>query len=265
MLNWRQQTIRPWYNFVAMCTCGLKNIQKLCWFSKTPKTDQIADLKYDLIMQVAWNTRNFIPMPPKLNISGTTAEEMSLTAAMEEIVPATIPGWFIPGVTDHKGLINQMQKVRPVDDAKKARLLTHLASEKPEIVKALEMFWKNRAGIETFASILMTICVKAGLMGSASRWLEYLENEKRTLGILPCERADLIAVSNAFDQGEKVETIIDMNERIGELIAWEHNLQKKKGMENVMGSTANFYGKASDLLDHLRNPTEKIPEKPPRR
>ena len=119
------------------------------------------------------------------------------------------------------------------------------------------MFWKNRAGIETLASILMTTCIKAGLMGSASRLLEYLENERQTLGILPCERADLIAVSNAFNQGEKVETVIDINERVGELVAWEHILQKMKGMKTIMGSTANFYGKAADLLDHLKNPTEK--------
>ena len=127
-----------------MCTCGLKNIQKLCWFDKTPKTDKVADVKYDLLMQVAWNTRNFIPQPPKLEIPGTIAGEMSLTAALEEIVPATIPGRFIPGVTDHEGLVNQMQRVRPVDDGKKARLLTHLTPEKPEIIKALEMFWENR-------------------------------------------------------------------------------------------------------------------------
>ena len=194
-------------------------------------------------MQVAWNTRNFIPQPPKLEIPGTIAGEMSLTAALEEIVPATIPGWFIQGVTDYEGLVNQMQRVRPVDDGKKARLLTHLTPEKPEIIKALELFWKNRAGIETFASLLMIICVKFGLMGSANRLLEYLENEKRTLGILPCERADLIAISNSFNQGAKVETIIDMNERIGELIAWEHDKQKKKGMKSVMGYTANSTGK----------------------
>ena len=188
---------------------------------------------------------------------GTVVGEISLIAALEEIVPATIPGWFIQGVTDHEGLVNQMQRVRPVDDGKKARLLTHLTPEKPEIIKALELFWKNRVGIETFASLLMIICVKFGLVGSANRLLEYLENEKRTLGILPCERADLIAISDSFNQGANVETVIDMTERIGEPIAWEHDKQKEKGMTSVMGYTVNFYGKSSDLLEHMRNPTDK--------
>ena len=29
MPNWKQQTIKPRYNFVAMCTCGQRNMQKL--------------------------------------------------------------------------------------------------------------------------------------------------------------------------------------------------------------------------------------------
>ena len=28
MPNWRRQTIKPWYNFVSMCTCGQRNMQQ---------------------------------------------------------------------------------------------------------------------------------------------------------------------------------------------------------------------------------------------
>jgi len=65
---------------------------------------------------------------------------------LEEIVPATIPRWFINGVTHHKGLRNQIQKIRPVDEDKKNTLLAHLTPEKPEIIKAFKLFGTIKVG-----------------------------------------------------------------------------------------------------------------------
>ena len=103
----------------------------------------------------------------------------------------------------------------------------------------------------------MVICIKFGLLGSANRLLEYLENQKQVLGILPCERADLIMMCDSFNQGVNLKTVIDMIERIDELIAWGHDIQRDKGMASVLGYSVNFYGKASDLLESMRNPNEK--------
>ena len=62
---------------------------------------------------------------------------------------------------------------------------------------------------------------------------------------------------DSFNQGVNIRTVIDMIERIDELIAWDHDKQREKGMVSVKCYSANFYGKASDLLEHLRNPEDK--------
>ena len=100
----------------------------------------------------------------------------------------------------------------------------HLTLENPDIISALEMFWNDKNGIEVFASPLMLVCIEIGLLGSANLILEYLEEENRVLGILPCERADLIMAADSFNQGVNPKLVIGMLERIDALIAWDHEI-----------------------------------------
>ena len=118
------------------------------------------------------------------------------------------------------------------------------------------MFWRDHKGIECYASHLMVLCIKGGRLGDANLLLEFLEEERGYLMILPCERATLIMAADAFNQGVNPKLIADFLKRIEALTAWDHDSQKAKGMELLLAMMYNFHGKACETQKFFRNPRD---------